>query len=120
VLSYSDFSTRCGPNHPDPQEWSIAEGRLPSRNCQKRNSASHPPEIVITDEHLPGRTGRELLKTLREDGLESTVFALTGSIGEDFEVRFLFASGDGIMLKPFNRAGLLACLNSAKRSATMR
>lgn len=80
----------------------------------------HPPNIIITDEHLPGRSGTELLKQLRANGFEGQVFALTGSMGEDFEERFLAEGGDGVMVKPFNRAGLLACLQSAKRSATVR
>ena len=90
-----------------------AEGAIVATNI-------NPPEIVITDEHLPGRSGTELLKTLRENGYEGTVFALTGNMGEDFEEKFLAAGGDGIMIKPFNRAGLLTCLKSAKRSATVR
>ena len=55
----------------------------------------NPTEIFITDEHLPGRSGTELLKTLRENGYEDTVFALTGSMGEDFEEKFLAAGGMG-------------------------
>lgn len=93
---------------------------VPTAEAAIVSSKIHRPDIVFTDEHLPGRSGTELLTRLRLDGYDGKVFALTGSMGEDFKEKFLAAGGDGIMIKPFNRAGLLACLKSAKRSATVR
>ena len=64
------------------------------------------PGCVILDIRMPGMSGWELVKLIRQRKSEQKIIMLTGSYAED-DIRAAFASGvDGYLLKPV-RAALL-------------
>src|SRR6202158_4203899 len=64
-------------------------------------ASSHPFDLIVLDVMLPGRTGIEVLKTLRKQGLRVPVLLLTAKDSIEDRVLGFDAGGDGHLVKPF-------------------
>ncbi len=74
------------------------------------------PDLVVLDLMLPGLDGFEVLRRLREDGVETPVLVLTARALERDRVRGLDLGADDYLVKPFGLAELLARVRSRLRA----
>jgi two-component system copper resistance phosphate regulon response regulator CusR len=72
-------------------------------------------DLVILDLRLPGMTGLEILRTLRDRGLTMPVLVLTAQDGVEFKVDALRAGADDYVTKPFAFDELLARIEALSR-----
>ena len=72
-------------------------------------------EVIVLDLMLPGLSGLELLKRLRETGNEVHVLILTALDAVEDRVRGLQAGADDYLAKPFSFEELLARLQALRR-----
>ena len=72
-------------------------------------------DLVILDLMLPGRSGLEILKTMRERGLETPVLVLTARDGIEDRVAGLDTGADDYLVKPFAFAELVARVRALLR-----
>ena len=77
-------------------------------------SAAHY-DLVILDLRLPGMTGLEVLRTLRDRGLTMPILVLTAQDGVEFKVDALRAGADDYVTKPFAFEELLARIEALSR-----
>lgn len=77
--------------------------------------------IVITDWQMPGLSGIELCRSLRQRDLGSYIYTilLTGSYHANHAVEALNAGADDFLTKPFNPAELIARVQVAERILSM-
>ncbi len=77
--------------------------------------SARAPELIVLDVMLPGRSGFEVLRELREGGFGMPVLMLTAR-GEEADVVLGFDSGaDDYVTKPFSTVELLARLRALLR-----
>jgi two-component system, OmpR family, copper resistance phosphate regulon response regulator CusR len=72
-------------------------------------------ELVILDVMLPGRSGLEILATMRRHGLSTPVLMLTARDAIEDRVRGLDAGADDYLVKPFAFPELLARVRALSR-----
>ena len=72
-------------------------------------------DLVILDVMLPGRSGLEILNTMRQHGLRTPVLMLTARDGVEDRVRGLDTGADDYLLKPFAFPELLARIRALSR-----
>src|SRR5690349_1943710 len=72
-------------------------------------------ELIILDLMLPGRTGLEILRTLRSEGKRTPVLILTAKDTTADRVSGLDAGADDYLVKPFALAELLARIRALLR-----
>jgi two-component system, OmpR family, copper resistance phosphate regulon response regulator CusR len=72
-------------------------------------------DLVILDVMLPGRSGLEILETLRKRGIQTPVLILTARDTTEDRVRGLDAGADDYLVKPFAFAELLARVRALLR-----
>jgi DNA-binding response OmpR family regulator len=72
-------------------------------------------DLVVLDLMLPGRSGLEILQTLRQRHIETPVLILTARDGVDDRVLGLDLGADDYMVKPFALAELLARVRALLR-----
>lgn len=72
------------------------------------------PDMVLLDLMMPGTTGMELLKRIREFSGVPVIF-LTGSDRDDYAVNALKAGADDYIIKPFSPSELMARIEAALR-----
>ena len=72
-------------------------------------------DLVLLDLMLPGRDGFEILKTLREKGLQTPVLILTARDTVDDRVMGLDSGADDYLVKPFAFPELLARIRALLR-----
>src|ERR1700694_503599 len=81
-------------------------------------ASSHQFDIIVLDVMLPGRSGIEVLKTLRKQGLQIPVLLLTAKDSIEDRVLGLDAGADDYLVKPFAfpelRARIRALLRRGK------
>ena len=75
------------------------------------------PHLVLLDVRLPGTSGFELLKSLREIS-EVPVIFLSGSSGEESIARALKMGASDYIVKPFSPTELIARIETALRKGT--
>jgi DNA-binding response OmpR family regulator len=85
--------------------------------AMKEITSSYPPDIVITDAMMPGRSGFTLIASLKSNPSTSDIPVILWTILEDVNGAVMDSSGkaDLTMTKPFNLPSLLANLAIAKR-----
>jgi two-component system OmpR family response regulator len=76
---------------------------------------SHPYEAIVLDVMLPGLSGFETCRKLRNAGVWSPVLMLTARDGVDDRVAGLDVGADDYLTKPFSFAELLARLRALVR-----
>jgi len=72
-------------------------------------------DLVILDLRLPGMTGPEVLRTLRDRGVTTPILILTAQDAVDFKVQTLRAGADDYVTKPFAFEELLARVEAIGR-----
>lgn len=76
------------------------EGFRQAKECQ--------PDLLILDLMLPGMSGLEICKRLRDDGVKTPMIMLTSKAEENDKVLGLELGADDYMTKPFSVRELLA------------
>lgn len=76
-----------------------------------------PYSVVIVDLGLPGRSGMDLIRNLRADGLSLPILILTARNRWQDKVEGLKAGADDYMAKPFHSEELMARVNALVRRA---
>jgi len=72
-------------------------------------------DLLILDLRLPGMTGLELVRTLRDRGVTTPILILTAQDAVDFKVQVLRAGADDYVTKPFAFEELLARVEAIGR-----
>lgn len=80
-----------------------------------RVASSVPYDLIILDLRLPGMTGIEVLRTLRDRGNTVPVLVLTAQDSVEFKVDALRAGADDYVTKPFSFEELLARVEALSR-----
>ena len=78
---------------------------------------SQPCDLVVLDWMLPGRSGIEILETIREQGRTTPVLLLTAKDAVEDRVRGLDAGADDYLVKPFAFPELEARIRALLRRA---
>jgi DNA-binding response OmpR family regulator len=87
----------------------------------ERMALTQPYDLVILDMRLPGKSGMQVLQTLRARGLETPVLILTAQDAVDAKVETLRAGADDYVTKPFAFEELLARVEAiARRPRTLQ
>jgi two-component system OmpR family response regulator len=81
----------------------------------ERLAAAQPYDMVILDMRLPGKSGLEVLRSLRARGFERPVLVLTAQDAVDAKVQTLRAGADDYVTKPFAFEELLARVEALGR-----
>lgn len=81
----------------------------------ERMALSQSYDLVILDMRLPGRSGMDVLRTLRARGFERPVLVLTAQDAVDAKVETLRAGADDYVTKPFAFEELLARVEALAR-----
>jgi two-component system OmpR family response regulator len=76
---------------------------------------AHPYDAIVLDVMLPGLSGFETCRRMREEGVWSPVLMLTARDGVEDRVAGLDAGADDYLTKPFSFAELLARLRALAR-----
>ncbi|HVD67008.1 MAG TPA: response regulator transcription factor [Gaiellaceae bacterium] len=76
---------------------------------------AHPYDAIVLDVMLPGLSGFETCKRLRDEGVWSPVLMLTARDGVEDRVAGLDVGADDYLTKPFSFAELLARLRALSR-----
>ena len=71
------------------------------------------PSCVIADLHMPGLTGLDVLKALRERGLAVPVIVVTGFDQIGMREKCVDAGVSAYLTKPLGRADVEAAINAA-------
>jgi two-component system copper resistance phosphate regulon response regulator CusR len=81
----------------------------------ERLAGSESYDVVILDMRLPGKSGLDVLQSLRAKGFEKPVLVLTAQDAVDAKVRTLRAGADDYVTKPFAFEELLARVEALAR-----
>ncbi len=81
----------------------------------ERAALQEPFDVVILDMRLPGKSGLEVLSSLRAGGYEKPVLILTAQDAVDAKVSTLRAGADDYVTKPFAFEELLARVEALAR-----
>ncbi len=77
-------------------------------------------DLIVTDIHMPGMTGLELMRSLREREPEVPVVVVTGHGTVDVAIHALREGASGMLVKPFTAAELLSEVDHALATARIR
>ena len=81
----------------------------------ERRASSDAYDLVILDMRLPGKSGLEVLRSLRDRGFAKPVLVLTAQDAVDAKVTTLRAGADDYVTKPFAFEELLARVEALAR-----
>src|SRR3982750_3248099 len=81
----------------------------------ERLATSDAYDVVILDMRRPGKSGMDVLNSLRSRGFERTVLVLTAQDAVDAKVNALRAGADDYVTKPFAFEELLARVEALAR-----
>lgn len=77
------------------------------------DGAAAPCDCLLTDYHLPGLSGLELLRRLQSEGSPMPVIVMSGRNETGLRERVFAAGGLCLLTKPFTESQLLHCLGRA-------
>ena len=80
-----------------------------------RIASSGHYDVIVMDLRLPGMTGLEIVRTLRDRGVATPVLMLTAQDSVEFKVAGLRAGADDYVTKPFSFEELLARVEALSR-----
>ena len=75
------------------------------------------PDLVVLDLMLPGKSGFEICREVRDRGITTPIIMLTARAQEADRVRGLELGADDYMVKPFSLAELVARIRAVLRRA---
>ncbi|MEM9409291.1 MAG: response regulator [Acidobacteriota bacterium] len=78
------------------------------------------PDLVLADVHMPGASGYEVCKRVKELEPSTPVVLLVGNLESFDEVSAEDCGADGSLRKPFEASELLRCLEEAETKARQR
>jgi two-component system copper resistance phosphate regulon response regulator CusR len=81
----------------------------------ERRASSEAYDLIVLDMRLPGKSGIEVLHSLRAKGFERPVLVLTAQDAVDAKVATLRAGADDYVTKPFAFEELLARVEALAR-----
>jgi two-component system copper resistance phosphate regulon response regulator CusR len=81
----------------------------------ERRASSEAYDLIVLDMRLPGKSGLDVLRTLRARGFERPVLVLTAQDAVDAKVATLRAGADDYVTKPFAFEELLARVEALAR-----
>src|SRR6266480_5370821 len=81
----------------------------------ERRAASEAYDLIVLDMRLPGKSGLDVLQSLRARGFERPVLVLTAQDAVDAKVATLRAGADDYVTKPFAFEELLARVEALSR-----
>ena len=79
----------------------------------------HQPNAILLDVRMPGVDGLSLLKSLRETGVRTPVFVITGYDSTSVAIEALERGATGYLPKPFDLLHLQQLLANAIISSTV-
>jgi two-component system copper resistance phosphate regulon response regulator CusR len=88
---------------------------VPNGEEGERIAASESFDVIILDMRLPGKSGLDVLQSLRARGFETPVLVLTAQDAVDAKVRTFRAGADDYVTKPFAFEELLARVEALSR-----
>jgi DNA-binding response OmpR family regulator len=88
---------------------------VPNGEEGERIAATESFDVVILDMRLPGKSGLDVLQSLRARGFETPVLVLTAQDAVDAKVRTFRAGADDYVTKPFAFEELLARVEALSR-----
>ena len=88
---------------------------VPNGEEGERIASSESFDVVILDMRLPGKSGLDVLQSLRARGFETPVLVLTAQDAVDAKVRTFRAGADDYVTKPFAFEELLARVEALSR-----
>lgn len=74
---------------------------------------NHAPAVLITDMHMPGRSGIEIHKALLERGRRLPVIYISGKSSARDAIGAMKLDAHDFLIKPFSREELLAAVGAA-------
>ncbi len=77
-------------------------------------------DVIILDLLLPGESGLEILKKLRDEGINTPVVVLTALGATDDKISGLKRGADDYLVKPFDMAELIARIEAVCRRSTLK
>jgi two-component system alkaline phosphatase synthesis response regulator PhoP len=80
-----------------------------------RQAKEYQPDLLILDLMLPGMSGLEICKRLRDDGVKTPMIMLTSKAEENDKVLGLELGADDYVTKPFSVRELLARIKAHLR-----
>jgi two-component system copper resistance phosphate regulon response regulator CusR len=81
----------------------------------ERRASSEAYDLIVLDMRLPGKSGLDVLRSLRAKGFERPVLVLTAQDAVDAKVSTLRAGADDYVTKPFAFEELLARVEALAR-----
>ena len=81
----------------------------------ERRASSEAYDLIVLDMRLPGKSGIDVLRSLRAKGFERPVLVLTAQDAVDAKVATLRAGADDYVTKPFALEELLARVEALAR-----
>lgn len=81
--------------------------------------AGTPPDLLLTDVRMPGKTGTELAEELRRQDPDLPVLFISGYLGQTLEGTQFDPISD-LLRKPFSAEELIDCLNRKIRASRVR
>ena len=81
----------------------------------ERRASSEAYDLIVLDMRLPGKSGLDVLQSLRAKGFERPVLVLTAQDAVDAKVATLRAGADDYVTKPFAFGELLARVEALAR-----
>jgi DNA-binding response OmpR family regulator len=79
-----------------------------------------PPDLVVLDLMLPGKSGFDICREVRQQGRNTPIIMLTARAQEADKVRGLELGADDYVVKPFSLAELTARIRAVLRRAETR
>ena len=79
------------------------------------NSADTSFNCVVTDIHMPGMSGIDLMKRLAAQGSPTPVVLITARSDSNLEAKAAASGAVGLLRKPFATDALIGCLERAAK-----
>lgn len=79
---------------------------------QRLTAASNPFDVIITDNNMPGVSGVQLVRRLREQNFAGKIMVLSAHLSADVRAAYEAMAVDAMVEKPFSIGALRQTLDS--------